>query len=574
MSDFEKDEMKLTEASAEGQPTEDIEIQEENTLTEDADPADEESETSGADDSEAAEGADVIAEEEESSEEVSGGAAAAEDTSAEEVLEEELPLEKISIEEFSGEEPEKIPEEDELEFISLDSVRDKSHAATGEIIRDEHVSEKKTKRRSVDAGAAKKEKVQKIAKKNLALIVVGILVVIILISVLVIGVRSRMAKKADENKEQPVSVQEYETDAYEQINTVITNYYNCYASGDVSSIIQYAYPMSETEQTYITMYSAFVESYENIVCYTKTGLDDSSYIVSVSFSVKYNDVETTAAGMDFFYVRITDDETAYIDNTYSPFNLLYQEYTLDQEILQLIQTYESSEDVIALQAGVQTQYEQALEQDEALRTLVEGDLAAAISSWQSEYEEILAQKAAEAAAQVQESTDTDESAGDAESTETTEDTASTSTETESKAWVYVTDTVYIREEPSESSTALASATAGSEVRQLAVTDTGWTKVKSGDVVGYIKTEYISSGSTGTSETSSPSSSGGALAEGSTITLTSSVNIRSSMSESSERIGLAYSGEQVTVVMSYSEGWTKVTWNGKTGYVRTDVLAGM
>ncbi|MCD8157139.1 MAG: SH3 domain-containing protein [Clostridiales bacterium] len=558
MSDFEKDEMKLTEASVEGQPTEDIEIQEENILTEDTDLVDEEPETPGADDAEAAECADVIAEEEESSEEVSGGEAAAKDTSAEEIPE-DLPLEKISIEEFSGEEPENTPEEDELEFISLDSVRDKSRAATGEIIRDEHVSQKKTKRRCVDAGAAKKEKVQTIAKKNLALIVVGILVIIILISVLVIGVRSRMAKKADENKEQPVSSQEYETDAYEQINTVITNYYNCYASGDVSSIIQYAYPMSETEQTYITMYSAFVESYENIVCYTKTGLDDSSYIVSVSFSVKYNDVETTVAGMDFFYVKITDDETAYIDNTYSPFNLLYQEYTLDQEILQLIQTYEPSEDVIALQAGVQTQYVQALEQDEALRTLVEGDLAAAISSWQSEYEEILAQKAAEAAAQVQESTEaeqTDESAAEAESTETTEDTASTSTETESKAWVYVTDTVYIREEPSESSTALASATAGSEVRQLAVTDTGWTKVKSGDGVGYIKTEYISSGSTGTSETSS--SSGGTLAEGSTITLTSSVNIRSSMSESSARIGLVYAEEQVTVVMSYSEGWTKVT----------------
>ncbi|MCD8149756.1 MAG: SH3 domain-containing protein [Clostridiales bacterium] len=474
---------------------------------------------------------------------------------------------------------------DDLEFISHESVKDKSKAATGEVIEDEIISRKKTRRRSVDAGAAKKEKVQKIARKNLIPILIGIVIAIVVIAAAVIGIRKSMEKKAAENKEQPVSSQEYEKDAYEQINEVITDYYSCYADGDVSTILQYAYPMSETEQTYIQMYSEFVESYENIVCYTKTGADDSSYIVSVSFDVKYNEIETTAAGMDFFYVRTAEDGTAYIDNTYSPFNLLYQEYTLDQEILQLIQAYEQSEDVIALQAGVQTNYEQALEQDEALRTLVEGDLAAAISSWQSEYESVLEEKAAAAAEQVEETqsdetedtssddtsenSDKDESedAADEETSGDNDDTSSESTETEEKAWVYVTDTVYIRENPSESAEVLASAAAGSQIRQLAVTSDGWTKVKSGDIVGYIKSEYISS-----SSSSSSSSSG--FSAGTTITLTSSVNIRSSMSESSDRVGLAYSGEKVTVVMSYSEGWTKVTWNGKTGYIRTDILAGM
>ncbi len=195
------------------------------------------------------------------------------------------------------------PEEDildDLEFISHESVRDKSKAATGEVIEGEHVSRKKTKRRSVDAGAAKKETVQKIARKNIVLIIIVVIALICVLIATVSTYRRNAAKKASENKEQPISAQEYETDAYTQINEVIANYYACYADGDVDSIIQYAYPMSETEQTYIQMYSAFVESYENIVCYTKTGLDDSSYIVSVSFEVKYNDGETTAAGMDFF----------------------------------------------------------------------------------------------------------------------------------------------------------------------------------------------------------------------------------------------------------------------------------
>ncbi len=274
-------------------------------------------------------------------------------------------------------------------------------------------------------------------------------------------------------------------------------------------------------------------------------------------------------------MRTSESGTIYIDNVYSPFNLLYQENALDQEIVQLIQDYESSEDVIALQAGVQTNYEQALEQDEALRTLEEVTLAEAVCAWQAEYEAAQQQKADEAAQQVEEETAAEEQAAaeaaaaeQAAAEAAAEAAASDTTETENKAWMYVTETVYIRESADESSAVISSATAGSQIRQLADTANGWSKVKDCDQVGYIKSEYLSA------EAAASSSSSTSLAEGTTIRLTASVNIRSSMSETSERVGLAYSGETVTVVMSYSEGWTKVNWNGKTGYIRTDVLSGM
>ena len=64
-------------------------------------------------------------------------------------------------------------------------------------------------------------------------------------------------------------------------------------------------------------------------------------------------------------------------------------------------------------------------------------------------------------------------------------------ETEQKAWVYATETVNIRQEANEQSAVLASAVKGSELRQLAVTANGWSKVKTGEIVGYIKSEYIS-----------------------------------------------------------------------------------
>ena len=60
-------------------------------------------------------------------------------------------------------------------------------------------------------------------------------------------------------------------------------------------------------------------------------------------------------------------------------------------------------------------------------------------------------------------------------------------------------------------------------------------------------------------------------EGKSITLTQTVNVRTSMSESADLVGLAYQGDVVTVIMSYAEGWTKVSWNDQTGYVKTDIL---
>ncbi len=56
-----------------------------------------------------------------------------------------------------------------------------------------------------------------------------------------------------------------------------------------------------------------------------------------------------------------------------------------------------------------------------------------------------------------------------------------------------------------------------------------------------------------------------------ITLKDSVNVRASMSETAEKVGTAFSGEKVTVVMSYAEGWTKVNWNGTIGYIKTSLL---
>ena len=225
---------------------------------------------------------------------------------------------------------------EELEFISEESVKDKSRMAEGKPISHEFVSKKKTLRRSVDAREAKKEKSVAFMRRNIAFVGIGCLVVVVGVSAAAIGVKNMKAKKAAANKNQALSAQEYETDQYAEINTLMENYYASYASGNTGEMLEFANPISDMEKSYISMYSQYIEKYNNITCYTKTGADDSSFIVIVAFDLKYKNVDTAAPGLDCFYVKTNEQGKYYIDNVYSPFNMSYQENPIDDTIRQLI----------------------------------------------------------------------------------------------------------------------------------------------------------------------------------------------------------------------------------------------
>lgn len=385
---------------------------------------------------------------------------------------------------------------DDLEFISEESVKDKSRMAEGKPISHEFVSKKKTLRRSVDESEAKKEKSIAFMRRNIAFVGIGCLIVVVVVCAIAIGVKSMRSKKAA-NKDQALSSQEYETDQYSEINTLIENYYAAYASGNTGEMIKYANPISDKEKSYINMYSQYIEKYDNITCYTKTGADDHSFIVSVAFDLKYKNVDTTAPGLDFFYVTTNESGDYYIDNVYSPFNLQYQENPMDDTIRQLITDYQNGEDVIALQANVQTRYEDAVNSDENLKNMVENTIANAVNEWNTQQQQEADQKAQEAANQVAAQEQQQQAADQAAQQQQAADQAAQqqpstdTTETEQKAWVYATETMNIRQEPNEQSAVLASAIKGAELRQLAVTANGWSKVKTGSIVGYVKTEYVS-----------------------------------------------------------------------------------
>lgn len=464
------------------------------------------------------------------------------------------------------------PEEDDLIFVDEESVKDKSKMADVNIPEDKNIKRKKTRRRTSDSMEIQKDKAIDFSKKYIHIIGIVALVVVVAIAAIVVAVRAHRGSDGAPAVTES-SANGYEVNAHEDINELVDNYFKAYASGDVDTLMKYAYPVTDLEKEYIEIYSEYVEDFENITCYTKNGNAEGDYAVSVYTEVKFKDVKTPAPGLYFFYVRTDDNGDVYIDNTYSQYNRTYQELEQDPEITAFIGSYESGSDAADLLSQTQENYNEALEKDGGLKKMVETTIPDALADWsekvsgESEQKEEQDQKQEEAQQkeeqqkaeqQKQEETQKEQQKDDNTDKEKT-------TTKKVKETVYATDNINIRQKPSTNAATVGSAMKGAELTRTAVRSDGWSQVKTGNVTGYVKTEFISK------EKPAVTSS---LMPGDTIYLKDTVNVRESMSENSSRIGVAYAGETLTIVQVYDQGWTRVNWNGQVGYVRTDVLQAM
>lgn len=402
----------------------------------------------------------------------------------------------------------------------------------------------------------KNDKILQFIKENLRYFAAGALFVV-MVTVLAMCARPQEGKMP--KGDVPAAAQEYEVDAHAEVNTLIQQYYTAYAAGDVATLSTLATPVSANEQSYISMFSQYVDEYQNIKCYTKPGLDEKSYLVSVSMEIKFTGVDTLAPGLDFFYVRTNESGALYIDNLYCQYNLANQENALDTSVQNLIGEFEGQEDVIALQSEVQTRFDEAVAADANLSAMITTTIPEAINGWVTQ----LAQ------AQPQEQPPQEPVPEQPPATEAPQEPA----QPQPQEMLYAVDTVNVRATADTASEKIGSLEKGVAIARTAV-EGEWSKVNYGGYEGYIKSEYLSAeppAADAAADAGQPADAGAALSEGTEVQLKDTVNIRASMSEDSERIGTAYSGEKVTVIMSYAEGWTKVTWNNKTGYIKSSLL---
>ena len=383
--------------------------------------------------------------------------------------------------------------------------------------------------------------------------------------------------------------EEFQVDAVPEVKTLIADYYKAYQDGDVDALETLAQPISNTEKSYIKLFSEYVESYDNLRCYTKSGLGEGEYVVSVYLEMKFKGVATTAPGLDFFYVRTDETGKPYIDNAYSQFNQSNMENSTQADVQALINEFEQADDVVALQQEVQQKYDQAIASDEQLAEMVNETIPNAITAWVQSLTQADTdnqdQSADDAAQQPDDTKDNTDQADD-QTDNNTDDTTDNADNSEDDAadepdessdgkskTAYALDGINLRKGPGTDKKVVTQILLGDKLKIYPDTKKdGWVKASYKKKKGYVKLEFVTTDKSdikGTATTEDEPAK--ALPEGKKITLSDSVNVRVSMSETADRVGLAFQGDTVKVIQSYAEGWTKVEWNGQTGYIKTELI---
>lgn len=129
--------------------------------------------------------------------------------------------------------------------------------------------------------------------------------------------------------------------------------------------------------------------------------------------------------------------------------------------------------------------------------------------------------------------------------------------------VKCSSSVNLRSEANTSSSILVELKNGTAVTVVS-TANGWCKVTHSGKTGYIKQDYVST--TGSASNNTSASTGTAAV----VKCSSTVNFRSAASTSSTILGELKNGTAVTV-LSTSNGWSKVSYAGKAGYISADYL---
>jgi hypothetical protein len=336
------------------------------------------------------------------------------------------------------------------------------------------------------------KKVRRFFQKN-GKYFVAVLLLVILILVLYKCTGPEAARNEEDTQTgQPTAAEfvldeKFEQDAHEDVNTLITNYYTAYAAGNVEELETYAYPVSDNEKSYIGLCSQYQESYQNISCYTKAGLTEGSYFVSVCYDLKFYEVETAAPGLDFFYVETDENGTLYINNLYSGYNRERMEEEMDADVYSVYVQYRQQEDLQVIREEVQQRYQDALSTDVNLVNMLSTVFPDAVENWKNT---VLAIEESEAETENTEAATEDTQAEPV--TEAQEESQEEPEEVQEEPVVQVRTTgnsLNVRSEASADSESLGKVEKGTVFTKLGESGE-WTQIDYNGTPAYVKTEYV------------------------------------------------------------------------------------
>lgn len=345
--------------------------------------------------------------------------------------------------------------------------------------------------------------------------------------------------------------------AYPEINALIERYYQAAAAGDIETVNSLRDFAEQTELLQMQEKSKYLEGYEDINCYTKPGPEEDSFVVYVTYYAKFSEVEQRVCGLNT-YVVCRNENGYYIHDC-----------TGDEAMREYRTSVTKQDDVVDLFNRVQVEYNETVTGNE--------ELAAFLTELSDNLKTAVGDALVDAQMETPaESVDEQPEAGES---------------AVSPSSVRSIDVVNIRKSDSETADILGKAQIGDEFALLENKANGWSKIRYNDQEAYIKSEFLeavaeeapeaqeerpsaenNNEGAGTTVPAEPVSNEGTTVPNSGVyRLTETVNVRKSASEAADRVGVGFPGDEVEILMKQADGWTKVKFNGETGYIKTEVL---
>ena len=324
-----------------------------------------------------------------------------------------------------------------------------------------------------------------------------------------------------------------ELNAYPAVNDLIGTYYDALEAGDSNAALQINQYLSESEQMYIVEMGEFIDRFTTLEVYTKPGPVENSYIAYVYYEVKFVGSDVEGPGMGAYYVCCDETGKYYINENPNE----------SAEVTAYIKEMSVQDDVVELNNRVSVEF----------NDLITTDLV-----FSQFYNDLLAQLTIRV----------EDALVDIEPEQVTEEIPEVTTEpvvpVDMKA--KATDVVNIRSSASQTADKKGKAQIGEIFDVIKVWENGWTEIEYEGGSGFIKSEYV----TIIEEEAQAPESGSSEVIG-TVTANTTVNIRSSASQTSSKVGVVYEGEKLDLLEKGTDGWYKVRYDGKVAYVKSEFV---
>ncbi len=140
-----------------------------------------------------------------------------------------------------------------------------------------------------------------------------------------------------------------------ELNTLIKKYLNAKLGGKVEDFKNLVDNTDLIDIKDINRKAKYIDKYENIESYIKTGPEEGSYAVYVYYDLKFSGIDTAAPGMIEYYVKTGEDGKLYINLSKN-----------SAETTEYLKTLREAQDVAEMIDSVDTKFEKVRKKDESL----------------------------------------------------------------------------------------------------------------------------------------------------------------------------------------------------------------